>query len=105
MNSCFYECHMTHARFAPQSHRFAYRMFLFAIDLDELPKVHRRLGLFSFNRPNLYSFRDGDYLPLDEAARVGIQTETVAPGRLSKSESSLTQGSEAWISSTAASCW
>ncbi len=37
MRSCLYECHVLHARFAPKAHRFLYRIFLFAIDLDELP--------------------------------------------------------------------
>jgi DUF1365 family protein len=55
-----------HARFAPKAHRFVYRIFLFAIDLDELDVLHRKLRLFSFNRRNLYSFRDGDFLPTGE---------------------------------------
>lgn len=55
-----------HARFAPQAHRFVYRIFLFALDLDELDTLHRKLRLFSFNRRNLYSFRNDDYLPTHE---------------------------------------
>ena len=66
MNSCLYECSVLHARFSPRSHRFLYRIFLFALDLDELPELHRRLPLFSLNRPNLYSFRDHDFLPTGE---------------------------------------
>lgn len=55
-----------HHRFAPKAHRFVYRIFLFALDLDELPTLHRTLRLFSVGRRNLYSFRDGDYLPTAE---------------------------------------
>lgn len=55
-----------HARFAPKAHRFGYRLFLFAIDLDELDILNRSLHLFSFNRRNLYSFRDRDYFPTHE---------------------------------------
>jgi DUF1365 family protein len=66
MSSCLYECDVMHARFAPREHRFVYRIFLFALDLDELPDLHRRLPLFSVNRPNLYSFREADYLPTGE---------------------------------------
>lgn len=55
-----------HHRFAPKVHRFVYRIFLFALDLDELPALDRRLRLFSVHRRNLYSFRDGDYLPTRE---------------------------------------
>ena len=36
MTSSLYECQVMHARFSPRPHRFVYRIFLFAIDLDEL---------------------------------------------------------------------
>ncbi|MEY4938305.1 MAG: hypothetical protein RIQ93_40 [Verrucomicrobiota bacterium] len=52
-----------HARFHPKAHRFVYRLFLFALDLDELPALCSGLKLFSLGRRNVYSFRDGDYLP------------------------------------------
>lgn len=55
-----------HARFAPKAHRFVYRIFLFALDLDELATLHRQLRFFSFGRRNLYSFREQDYLPTHE---------------------------------------
>lgn len=55
-----------HARFAPRAHRFVYRIFMFALDLDELDALHRRLRLFSLNRPNLFSFREADFLPTGE---------------------------------------
>lgn len=67
MKSCLYECHVMHARFQPRRHRFAYRIFLFALDLDELDRLSRRLPLFSVNRPNLYAFFEKDYLPTEEA--------------------------------------
>ena len=67
MNSCLYECDVMHARFEPRAHRFSYRIFMFALDLDEVPALARRLPFFSLGRPNLYSFREGDYLPLHEA--------------------------------------
>ena len=66
MNSCLYECHVMHARFFPRPHTFLYRIFLFAIDLDELDLLHRRFALFSVNRANLYSFRERDFLPTNE---------------------------------------
>ncbi len=55
-----------HARFAPRTHSFLYRIFLFAIDLDEVETLHRKHALFSLNRGNLYSFRDQDFLPTSE---------------------------------------
>jgi DUF1365 family protein len=55
-----------HHRFSPQAHRFLYRIFMFALDLDELEALHRRLRFFSYNRRNLYSFRESDFLPTGE---------------------------------------
>lgn len=52
-----------HHRFAPKTHRFDYRIFMFAVDLDELENLHRKLSLFSFNRRNVYSFREKDFFP------------------------------------------
>ena len=66
MKSCLYECEVMHARFSPRRHRFAYRIFLFALDLDELPDLPRRIGLFGHNRRHLYALHDRDFLPVDE---------------------------------------
>lgn len=41
-------------------------MFMFALDLDELDALHHRLLVFSFHRPNLFSFRERDFLPTTE---------------------------------------
>lgn len=81
MNSCLYECSVLHARFSPRQHRFLYRIFLFAIDLDELETLHRRLRLFSFNRANLYSFRDADFLPTGEPVHNAPAPAAPAPPR------------------------
>jgi DUF1365 family protein len=66
MKSCLYECEVMHARFSPRRHRFAYRIFLFALDLDELPDLPRRIGLFRHNRRHLYAVHERDFLPVDE---------------------------------------
>lgn len=80
MNSCLYECQMMHARFAPKPHRFAYRIFLFAIDLDELEQLPSRVAFFSLNRWNAYSFRERDYLPTTESVHPNPPLkETIAP--------------------------
>ena len=76
MNTCLYECQILHHRFAPKAHRFVYRIFLFAVDLDELDELPRRLRLFSLNRANVYSFREGDFLPVGEP----LHNPTHAPG-------------------------
>lgn len=79
MNSCLYECSVLHARFSPRRHRFVYRIFLFAIDLDELAELHRRLPLFSVARRNLYSFRESDYLPTSEPLHNAPTASPVSP--------------------------
>jgi uncharacterized protein len=60
-----------HHRFTPRDHRFSYRIFMFGIDLDELPRLGRGNPLLSVNRRNLYSFREGDYLPTGEPVHNG----------------------------------
>lgn len=66
MRSRLYECQVMHHRFAPKAHRFAYRIFMFALDLDELGELDRTLRFFSVGRANFYSFREADYFPTDE---------------------------------------
>jgi len=61
--SSLYECTVLHERFTPKHHRFVYSLFYFALDLDELSSLHRRLALLSVNRVNLFSFRENDFLP------------------------------------------
>ncbi len=72
-----------HARFSPRQHRFLYRIFMFAIDLDELGALSGRLALFSVNRPNLYSFRERDFLPTGEAVFNGRAGPLGPPGTTS----------------------
>jgi hypothetical protein len=52
-----------HERFSPKRHRFVYRMFMLALDLDELPRAHETFRLFSANARNVYSLFENDYLP------------------------------------------
>ena len=68
MNSCLYECAVMHARLSPRPHRFVYRIFMLAVDLDELAQVGRIAPWLSVNRGNLFSLREKDYLPVGEAA-------------------------------------
>jgi len=73
MNSCFYECDVFHRRLRPKQHEFLYRVFYFYLDLDELEEAARRLKIFSVNRPNIYSLRDGDhfqYVPAPETRSI-----------------------------------
>ncbi|OIR05137.1 hypothetical protein GALL_126950 [mine drainage metagenome] len=64
--SRLYACRVLHERFSPKRHRFAYRVFYLALDLDELDALGRRLPFFSVNARNLFSLRESDYLPTGE---------------------------------------
>ncbi len=79
MRSRLYTCHVMHARFHPKRHRFVYRMFMLGVDLDELPELHRRLRFFSVDRANLYSLRDGDFLPTTEPIHNQADGATTLP--------------------------
>jgi len=79
MNSCLYECHVMHARFSPRAHRFLYRVFFFALDLDELPSLPARLLPFSLERFNAYSFRDADFFPVTAPAHHATPAPERAP--------------------------
>ncbi len=53
---------MEHERFHPARHRLQYRIYVYAIDLDDLPEMDRRLPLFGYNRLRPVSLFDRDYL-------------------------------------------
>jgi DUF1365 family protein len=52
---------VTHRRFKPVEHRFAYRVFSMLIDLDRIEELDRSLRLFSRNRFNLFSLHERDH--------------------------------------------
>ncbi len=60
--SRLYEGRVMHSRSAPRTHRFAYRVHLFYLDLDELDRLPLRAPLWSRVRFGLLSFRREDYL-------------------------------------------
>ena len=61
MRSAVYTGTLTHARRVPARHVFRYPVSYWLFDLDELPELERRLRLFSVNRRNFVSLRDGDH--------------------------------------------
>jgi DUF1365 family protein len=52
---------VVHERFAPRRHRLSYRIFQLLIDIDAAPTLAKRLKLFSYNRPGLFSLHDKDH--------------------------------------------
>jgi hypothetical protein len=70
VNSCLYECSVFHRRLSPKQHEFLYRVFLFAIDLEELESLPKKIPFLGVNAPGLYSFQDTDHFRLvDGSAR------------------------------------
>lgn len=64
MNSSLYKCNVFHKRFSPREYAFTSRLFMWHIDLDELPQLDKSLPFFGHNRRNVYSFRDDDHIYL-----------------------------------------
>lgn len=62
LNSKIYECSVMHHRIEPKKNSFKYNIYTFAIDLDELSIMDRKLKLFSNEKWNLFSFRREDHL-------------------------------------------
>jgi cyclopropane-fatty-acyl-phospholipid synthase len=62
MKSKIYKGRLKHSRYLPIEHSFRYPLYVYAIDLDELPELDRRLPLFGHNRLRFASIFDQDYL-------------------------------------------
>lgn len=62
MKSKIYKGKIEHTRYLPVAHRFNYPLYVYAIDLDELPELDRRFPLFGYNRLQFASIFDRDYL-------------------------------------------
>jgi DUF1365 family protein len=79
--SAVYEGRLVHRRFHPREHRFAYRLGMICVDLDELPGALDRHPLWSARRFAPAWFRRADYLrptdvPLREAVIAEIERQT-----------------------------
>lgn len=62
LKSGIYKGLVSHRRFTPKTHSFSYRMFLLAIDLDELPQLTKMGAWFKNNRFAPLNLRSSDYL-------------------------------------------
>lgn len=52
---------VVHRRYRPTLHSLHYRVFSLLLDLDDVEAISRRLKLFSFNGPNLFSVQEKDH--------------------------------------------
>ena len=64
MNSLLYHTQIMHHRLKPKKHRFAYKGYMFYLDLDELPELDKKFRLFSVERFNVFSLRKKEHLQL-----------------------------------------
>jgi hypothetical protein len=62
LNSKIYECEVMHCRVSPIFNKFIYNIFMFRLDLDELSELDKYTPIFSYNKFNIFSFFDRDYL-------------------------------------------
>ncbi len=65
LSSCLYFGRVAHERLRPVRHRFQYNVWCLLASLDELADLDERFTLFSFNRPNIFSFFERDHGPRD----------------------------------------
>ncbi|MEZ5817003.1 MAG: DUF1365 domain-containing protein [Hyphomicrobiaceae bacterium] len=72
--SALYVGHVVHARLRPARHKFRYRVFALALDVDEIDTISHAIPLFSRNRMNALSFHDSDVgAPGNEPVAVKIR--------------------------------
>jgi len=62
MNSRIFVGELMHARLEPVRHTFHYPVYMYALDVDELPELERHSRLFGYNRFRPISIYDKDYL-------------------------------------------
>tara|TARA_B110000263_G_scaffold248219_1_gene262609 strand:+ start:4645 stop:5499 length:855 start_codon:yes stop_codon:yes gene_type:complete len=62
IHSKIYEGFITHARTKPVRHGFSFPIYTFALDLDELELLDRKIRLFGYNRGSVFSLYDSDHL-------------------------------------------
>jgi cyclopropane-fatty-acyl-phospholipid synthase len=62
MNSMIYAGEVMHHRGHPVKHTLKYPVYFYRFDLDELPDLSKQLPLFSFNKFNVSSLKEKDYL-------------------------------------------
>lgn len=78
--SRLYHGRVVHHRSRPVKHRFAYRVFMLLLDLDELPTLAEKLRWFSLNGSGPVSFRDRDHGPDGQSIRDWVDAELGAAG-------------------------
>ena len=61
-HSRIYRGQIRHRRFTPKSHSFSYKLYMLALDVDEMQAEQSPRGIFGFSWFNLLRFKEQDYL-------------------------------------------
>ncbi|ARD44649.1 DUF1365 domain-containing protein [Colwellia sp. PAMC 21821] len=61
-HSRIYRGQIRHRRFTPKSHSFSYKLYMLALDVDEMQAEQSPRGIFGFSWFNLLRFKQKDYL-------------------------------------------
>jgi hypothetical protein len=69
LNSSIYKCKVYHHRLEPKNHQFTYRLYTFALDLDEIELLEKKLFFFSYEKFNLFSFYREDHLNFGKSSQ------------------------------------
>jgi len=73
LNSCLYEVNIWHDRQGPKRYSFGHKIFMFYLDLDELPLLSKTSWLIGHNQTRVYNFRDKDHvLSLNTTAKESL---------------------------------
>jgi cyclopropane-fatty-acyl-phospholipid synthase len=62
MKSRIFTGELLHKRTTPVQHRFVYPVYFFAFDVDELSSLDQKISFFGYNKRNIISLFDSDYL-------------------------------------------
>lgn len=60
--SHIYRGQIRHRRYTPKSHSFSYKLYMLALDVDEMQAMKAPGGIFGFSWFNLLRFKENDYL-------------------------------------------
>lgn len=72
MKTQIFSGELNHARLKPLSHSFRYPLYFFSFNLDELVSLDKKTLLFGYNRFNIFSLHDRDYLRGSGSIRIKL---------------------------------
>ena len=82
--SMAYSGFVSHLRHRPKKHLLKYRVFYLLLNLGELEKLDRKLKLFSYNRPGIFSFYDIDHGARDGTSLVSWVFKTLKKAEIDR---------------------